>query len=76
MAKGGVFPSPIGKIPGPPPGAAAIEIRDDAGRVIAACWVVGEHSDVRLLEMAWAWYDAHATGRPDASEGPPDLKLL
>lgn len=70
-AQGGVYSADPFDPPPVPVGAVGKAILDDAGRVIAYCWVVPEHAGPGLLEATWSWYDQHGVSAP-----APSIRLL
>lgn len=63
---GGVFEADPDQPSRAPEGARAIEIRDEAGRLVAYCWVVAERATL-LVERGYEWLDLSA---------PPSLPPL
>lgn len=66
-----MFDSDVTRPPPPPRGAGAVELRDDAGRVIAFAWVVAEHDDSLFHASAHNYLNARLIG-----DGASDRDVL
>lgn len=74
----GVFIVDPSKPPAPPPGARAVEIRNQNGDFIAWVMVIGEHADEHFYAQTWAYVDHRDPVTPPApsSSVSSSLRLI